>query len=92
MQILQDFNKPELMIRPLQPPQPGSQQAASDIQLLSQLKYGVPVSDVDEMLESKWNLRKHLITIPSRPLVTTNRSERPRATLSIPEVMTHYGI
>lgn len=92
MQILQDFNKPEIMIRPLQPPQPGSQQAASDIQLLSQLKYGVPVSDVDEMLESKWNLRKHLITIPSRPLVTTNRSERPRATPSIPEVMTHYGI
>ncbi|MCA9379531.1 TraM recognition domain-containing protein, partial [Candidatus Dojkabacteria bacterium] len=91
MQILQDINKPEIMVRPLQPPYPGNQHVAKDIQLLSQLKYGIPVTDVDEMLDNKWNLRKQIITIPTRSLVTAKRSERPIATTDIPEVMNCYG-
>lgn len=92
MKILQDVNKPEVMIRPLQPPYQGSHQAAKDLQLLSQLKYGLPVTDVDEMLHSKWNLRKGITPIPPRALVTAKRSERPVATVDIPEVMSQYGI
>ena len=92
MKILQDFTKPEIMIRPLQPPYPGNHQAAKDIQLLSQLKYGIPATDVDEMLDSKWQLRKQLITVPPRALVTANRSERPVVSVDLPEVMKQYGI
>lgn len=92
MKILQDFTKPEIMIRPLQPPYPGNHQAAKDIQLLSQLKYGIPVNDVDEMLDRKWQLRKQIITVPSRALVTAKRSERPVVTVELPEVMKQYGI
>lgn len=92
MTILQDFTKPEVMVRPLQPPNPGSHQAAKNIQLLSQLRYGIPVTDVDEMLENKWNLRKRMITVPPRALANSKRSERPMATVGIPEVMNKYGI
>lgn len=92
MKILQDFTKPEIMIRPLQPPYPGSHQAVKDIQLLSQLKYGIPANDIDEMLDRKWNLRKQVIVVPPRTLVTAKRSERPVVTVDLPEVMNQYGI
>lgn len=92
LQILQDINKPEIMIRPLQPPYPGSQGTARDVQLLSQLKYGVPVADVEKLIELKWNLRKGAVAIPSRALVTQQRTERPGATAQLPEVLVSYGL
>jgi type IV secretory pathway TraG/TraD family ATPase VirD4 len=93
LKILQDFAKPEVMMRPLHPPHPGSHQTAKDVQLLSQLKYNLPVADVDRMLETKWNLRKQTITVPSRALVAVKkRSETPIATIDLPEAMIQYGI
>ena len=91
MQILQDINQPEVRVRPLLPPHPGSQEAAKDIQLLSQLKYGVPVTDVEAMLELKWNLRKRIVTIPLRASVINQRTARPVPTQQLPEVLTQYG-
>jgi hypothetical protein len=92
MKILQDFTKPEVMIRPLQPPYPGSHQSVKDIQLLSQLKYGIPADDIDEMLDRKWNLRKQVIVVPPRILVAAKRSAWPVVTADLPEVMKQYGI
>ncbi|MEZ4621181.1 MAG: hypothetical protein R2867_37555 [Caldilineaceae bacterium] len=91
MQILQDVNKPEILIRPLQPPYSGSYEAARDVQILSRLKYGVPVADIEKNLDLKWNLRKNVVTVPPRALVTGVRPDKPVSTPNLPEVFTNYG-
>ena len=90
MQILQDINRPEFMIRPLRPPHPGSPDSPKEVRALSRLKYGVPVSDVEKMLQLKWELRKRIIKIPPRALVSKTRAPRPVATTKPPEILNRH--
>lgn len=97
-ELLQDINKPQILIRPLMPAKHGSTEIAQSVRYMSQLKYGTEIVDVAAQLALKHQLRtqqeRHQTvsapTAKAKPPTKAPAANPPDAEQQPPAVMT-YG-